>query len=100
MIENLTPNVGTLKDNTYTIKDWNYNENIVFKLLFKDAQHKNIRRGCGSCTKADVKQVGNDIQVTITYSPFKGGAKGNYQKTIVEETSKGEIKITFKGTVK
>lgn len=99
-IENLTPDVGTLEGTTYTIKDCNHNINVVFKLLFKGVKHKNIRKGCSSCTQAEVKQVGEDVEVTIIYAPFKGGAKGFFTKTFVEEHSEGETKITFKGTTK
>lgn len=99
-IVNLTPNVGSLQDNTYTITEkHNYNTSVItFALLFKNFISTDIKVGCGSCTKSSVTHSKDGTTVTIYYTPNRGGSKGDFQKSFTLKNKETQIKITFKGT--
>ena len=99
-IINLTPQIGTLTGDIYRLTNVDYNNKVSFKLLFKNIQHKDISAGCASCTKAIVEQKGEDVEVTITYTPNRGASKGVFSKSFTEHYKDGQRKITFTGNAK
>lgn len=100
-IINLTPEVGELQDNTYTIsKVYDHNSIIQFKLLFKDFLASELKLGCGACTKGEKTLSAKGTEVLVKYTPSKGGSKGNFQKSFTVKNQEQQIKITFKGTTK
>ena len=99
-IHNLTPEIGTLSDLEYKIGTVGKREIVTFKLLFKDVLYKDIKRGCGSCTKAITNQKGADVEVTIIYDVQKGGSSPQISKSFTLTHSKGQTKIIFTGNTK
>lgn len=99
-IINLTPNVGTLQGNTYNLNAVKYSSPVTFTVLFKGVTHKDIVKGCGACTKAEVKSTDLGVEVTITYTPSRGGQKGTFSKSFTEYHSEGQTKIIFTGNAK
>lgn len=97
-ITNLTPDIGELQGTTYNLKNIDYNKVVSFKLLIKSKAHIRTKFGCGSCTKGESVQKGKDIELTVNYTPSKGGAKGNFSKSITVYYIGGETKIIFNGT--
>lgn len=99
-IINLTPDVGTLQGNTYNLNTVKYSNSVVFKVLFKGVTHKDITKGCSSCTKAEVNATDLGVEVTITYTPSRGAHKGTFSKSFTEYHSEGQTKIIFTGNAK
>ena len=99
-ILNLTPEKGKLEGQVYNLGNIPYSLETSFKIQINGVKHKNTIRGCGTCTKVAIKELENGVELTIKYTPFKGGAKGDFSKSITEQHSFGETKIIFKGTAK
>lgn len=101
-IINLTPNVGTLQDNTYTITQvYDYHNSVInFKLMFKDFIATELKVGCPSCTKGEKTVSKQGTEVSIKFTPSKAGTKGDFQKSFTLKNEQQQIKITFKGKTK
>lgn len=93
-IVNLTEDKGILNGLEYSLKPISYNSSVTFEILCKNTIFKDIRVGCGVCTTVKHSQIGNDLKITITYTPNRGGSKGDFKKSI---TINQTTRLTFKG---
>lgn len=100
-IENLTPEVGSLKvEDGIVYFDLG---NIVreasksFTLLFKDKVHKSIQVGCQACTRAQLTPTPEGLEMKITYTALD--SRGQITKSVTE-TFSDDTKQTIKFTTK
>jgi hypothetical protein len=99
-IENLTPEVGSLKIEE-GVAHFNLG-NIVrkasksFTLLFKGKVHKSIQVGCPACTKANLNPTPEGLEMKITYTALD--SRGQITKSATE-TFSDDTKQTIKFTI-
>jgi len=90
-------------DFSFTPTEYTYNIGAVKKgtsktvsLTIEGAEHKDIKAGCGACTKAVAKQNGENIDINITYTAL---SRGGFNKTVTETFTNGTtLTIKLKGT--
>lgn len=100
-IENLTPQIGNfeIKDEIiyYDLGSMLRKSSKTFSLLIKDKEHYSTHVGCGACTKSNILQKQDGIEISITYTAID--SKGIVTKTVTEtfqDGTKQVIKLTVK----
>lgn len=99
-IENLTPEVGSLKIEDgiayYDLGSITRKNSKSFTLLLKGKTHKSIQVGCQACTRAQLTQKPEGLEMKITYTALD--SRGQITKPITE-TFSDDTKQTIKFTI-
>lgn len=100
-IENLTPEVGSLKIEDgiayYDLGNIVRKTSKSFTLLLKGKAHKSIQVGCQACTRAQLTQKPEGLEMKITYTALD--SRGQITKPVTEtfsDDTKQIIKFTTK----